>query len=209
MSDFVHLHLHSQYSLLDGANRLDDVIAAAASAGMPAMALTDHGNLFGAIEFYERALRAGVKPILGVEAYMAQGSRLERNPQRGSSNHLVLLATNEAGYRNLIKLTSSAYLEGFYYKPRIDKELLRRHSEGLIGLSACLKGELSERITGRQEDAARAVAREYVEIFGPGNFFLEMQDHGIKEQREVNEALRRMARRDGIPMVVTNDCHYL
>src|SRR4029453_3084414 len=135
MSDFVHLHLHSQFSLLDGANRLDDVIKAAAEADMPAMALTDHGNMFGAIEFYNKARAAGVKPIVGMEAYVAQGSRLARAPGRGSSNHLVLLARDETGYRNLLKLTSSSFLEGFYYKPRIDKEILRRHSEGLIGLS--------------------------------------------------------------------------
>src|SRR5262245_54434865 len=168
MSDFVHLHLHSQYSLLDGANRLDDVIAAAAEARMPAMALTDHGNMFGAIEFYNRARAAGVKPIIGMEAYVAQGSRLERNVGRGGggANHLVLLARDEAGYRNLLKLTSAAYLEGFYYKPRIDKELLRAHAEGLIGLSACLKGEINEKIVGRQEREAEAAAREFREIFG-------------------------------------------
>jgi DNA polymerase-3 subunit alpha len=209
MSDFVHLHLHSQYSLLDGANRLDDVIGAAAQAGMPAMALTDHGNLFGAIDFYNKARQAGIKPIVGIEAYVAQGSRLDRNPQRASSNHLVLLAANETGYRNLIKLTSKAYLEGFYYKPRVDKELLRRHSEGVIALSACLKGEVNELITKRQEKAAEAAVREYLDIFGPGNFFLELQDHGIAEQRAANEVLRRIARRDGVPLVVTNDCHYL
>src|SRR6476469_1751999 len=148
MSDFVHLHLHSQFSLLDGANRLDDVIAAAAEARMPAMALTDHGNMFGAIEFYTKAKAAGVKPILGMEAYVAQGSRLDRNAQRGSSNHLVLLAADETGYRNLLKLTSSSFLEGFYYKPRVDKELLRKHSAGLVALSACLKGEVNEQIVG-------------------------------------------------------------
>src|SRR5215470_5276200 len=209
MSDFVHLHLHSQYSLLDGANRLDDVIAAAAAAGMPAMALTDHGNLFGVIDFYNKAKQAGVKPIVGIEAYVAQGSRLDRNPQRATSNHLVLLAASETGYRNLIKLTSRAYLEGFYYKPRIDKELLRRHSEGVIALSACLKGEINELITARQEDAAQAAVREFLDIFGPGNFFLELQDHGIAEQRAANDVLRSIARRDGVPLVVTNDCHYL
>ncbi len=209
MSDFVHLHLHSQYSLLDGANRLDDVLAAAVAAGMPALALTDHGNLFGAVDFYVRARRAGIKPILGMEAYVAQGSRLDRDPQRGSSNHLVLLAADETGYRNLIKLTSSSYLEGFYYKPRVDKELLRRHSAGLIALSACLKGEVNERILARAEAEAEATAREFREIFGDGNFFLEMQDHGIPEQRAVNDILRRLAQRTGIPLVVTNDCHYL
>src|ERR1700761_6594892 len=154
MADFVHLHLHSQYSLLDGANRLDDVIAAGVEAGMPAMALTDHGNMFGAIQFYNQARKAGIKPILGFEAYVSQGSRHDRTPGKGSSNHLVLLAASEQGYRNLLKLTSRAYLEGFYYKPRVDKELLRQHSEGVIALSACLKGEVNERIVGRQEKEA-------------------------------------------------------
>ena len=207
-TDFVHLHLHSQYSLLDGANRLDDVIGTAVSMGMPAVALTDHGNMFGAIEFYTRCKAAGIKPLVGVEAYVAQGSRLDRTPGRGSSNHLVLLAKNETGYRNLLKLTSSAYLEGFYYKPRIDKGLLRQHSEGLIGLSACLKGEINEKIVGNLEKEAEATARDFLEIFGDGNFYLEMQDHGIPEQRLANEVLRRISRRTGIPLVVSNDCHY-
>lgn len=168
MPQFAHLHLHSQYSLLDGANRLDDVLLAAREAGMPAVALTDHGNLFGAIEFYNRAKEHGVKPILGIEAYVAQGSRLDRDSQRRSNNHLVLLAENETGFRNLIKLSSSSFLEGFYYKPRIDHELLRQHSEGLIGLSACLKGEINEQILSRQRDEAEATARNYREILGEG-----------------------------------------
>ncbi|HEX3130718.1 MAG TPA: DNA polymerase III subunit alpha, partial [Thermoanaerobaculia bacterium] len=208
MSDFVHLHLHSQYSLLDGANRLDDVLNTVAAMGMPAVALTDHGNMFGAIEFYTRAKDKGIKPIIGVEAYVAQGSRLDRTPGRGSSNHLVLLARNETGYRNLLKLTSSAYLEGFYYKPRIDKEMLRKHSEGLICLSACLKGEVNEKIVANQEKEAEATAREFLEIFGEGNYYLEMQDHGIPEQRLAAEVTRRIAKRTGIPLVVSNDCHY-
>jgi DNA polymerase-3 subunit alpha len=206
---FAHLHLHSQYSLLDGANRLDDVIAAAKSAGMPALALTDHGNLFGAIEFHDRARKAGIRPILGIEAYVAQGSHADRDPQRGSSNHLVLLARDAAGWRNLVKLTTRSYLDGFYYKPRIDHELLRRHSEGLIGLSACLKGEINERIVSRREEEAEATARLYREILGDGNFYLELQDHGIPEQRAANEVLRRMARKLDLPLVATNDCHYL
>ncbi|HSN88604.1 MAG TPA: DNA polymerase III subunit alpha, partial [Thermoanaerobaculia bacterium] len=209
MSDFVHLHLHSQFSLLDGANRLDDVMKAAVEAGMPAVALTDHGNMFGAIEFYNKARASGLKPIVGMEAYLAQGSRLDRTPCRGSSNHLVLLAKNETGYRNLIKLTSSSYLEGFYYKPRIDKELLRKHSEGLICLSACLKGEINEHIVATREREAEATAKEFLEIFGEGNFYLEMQDHGIAEQRLANEVVRRISKRLGIPLVVSNDCHYL
>ena len=206
---FVHLHLHSQYSLLDGANRLDDLLAAARDAGMPAIALTDHGNLFGAIEFYDRARRAGIKPVLGIEAYVAPGSHTERDPQRASSNHLVLLARDETGWRNLLQLTTRSYLDGFYYKPRIDRELLRRHAEGLIGLSACLKGEINERILARQEQEAEATARDYREILGEGNFYLELQDHGIAEQRAANEVLRRMSRRLEIPLVATNDCHYL
>src|SRR5436305_3044076 len=209
MADFVHLHLHSQYSLLDGANRLDDVIAAAKAAGMPAMALTDHGNMFGAIEFYNRARAAGLKPIVGVEAYVAQGDHRDRTPGKGSSNHLVLLARDETGYRNLLKLTSAAYLAGFYYKPRVDKELLRRHSAGIVALSACLKGEVNEKIVANQEKEAEATARDFLDIFGEGNFFLEMQDHGIPEQRLANEVLRRISRRTGIPLVVSNDCHYL
>jgi DNA polymerase-3 subunit alpha len=206
---FVHLHLHSQYSLLDGANRLDDVIGAACEAGMPALALTDHGNLFGAIEFHDRARKAGLRPILGIEAYVAQGSHADRDPQRDSSNHLVLLARNETGWRNLIKLTTRSYLDGFYYKPRIDHDLLRRHGDGLIGLSACLKGEINESILARREQEAEQTARLYREILGDGNFYLELQDHGIPEQRAANEVLRRLSRRLEIPRVITNDCHYL
>ncbi|HUF78038.1 MAG TPA: DNA polymerase III subunit alpha, partial [Thermoanaerobaculia bacterium] len=210
MSDFVHLHLHSQFSLLDGANRLDDVIAAAAEAGMPALALTDHGNLFGAIEFYQKARAAGVKPILGVEAYITPGLMSDRQlDPAGDNNHLVLLAENATGYRNLLKLTSRAYLDGFYYKPRIDHDLLRRHSDGLIGLSACLKGEVNQRILANRTKDAEHKVKEYLDIFGPGNFFLELQDHGIAEQRQANDVLRGIAGRLGVPLVVTNDCHYL
>ena len=209
MPSFVHLHLHSQYSLLDGANRPGDVLEAARAAGMPAMALTDHGNMFGAIDFYQRARKLGVKPILGMEAYVAQGSHRERERDRGRSNHLVLLARNEAGYRNLIKLTSRSYLDGFYYKPRIDKKLLREHAEGLIGLSACLKGEINEQILGHHRDVAQRTAIEFRDILGEDNFYLELQDHGIEEQRQANEVLRDISVRTEIPLVVTNDCHYL
>ncbi|HEV8241141.1 MAG TPA: DNA polymerase III subunit alpha [Thermoanaerobaculia bacterium] len=208
MSQFVHLHLHSQYSLLDGANRLDDVLAAAATAGQPAMALTDHGNMFGAVEFYKAAKKAKVKPIIGIEAYMAQGSRLDKSAERRSSNHLVLLAKNETGYRNLLKLTTSSFLEGYYYKPRIDRDILARHAEGLICLSACLNGEINEQILGKKEREAEAIARTYKELFGD-DFFLELQDHGIPEQRLANDVLRRLATRLSLPMVVTNDAHYL
>jgi DNA polymerase-3 subunit alpha len=209
MSSFAHLHLHSQYSLLDGANRLEDAVAAAAAAGQKAMALTDHGNMFGAIDFYKKARKAGVKPIVGIEAYMAQGSRLDKDAERRSSNHLVLLARNETGYRNLLKLTTSSFLEGYYYKPRIDRELLAKHSEGLICLSACLNGEINEQILGKKEREAEAIARMYLEMFGEGNFYLELQDHGIPEQRLANDVLRRLSKKLAIPKVVTNDAHYL
>ena len=187
------------------------MIDAAVEQGSPAVALTDHGNLFGAIEFYNSARAAGIKPIVGIEAYTTPGSMTNRDAatRGGGTNHLVLLASNETGYRNLIKLSSRAFLEGFYYKPRMDKALLRRHSEGIIALSACLKGEVNERITAGREKEAEATALELREIFGDGNFFLELQDHGIAEQRQANEVLRRMSRRTGIPLVVTNDCHYL
>ncbi len=206
---FVHLHLHSQFSLLDGANRLDDVLGAASDAGMPAMALTDHGNMFGAIDFYNKAKKHGIKPIIGIEAYVASGSRKERTRASARNNHLVLLARNATGYRNLIRLTSRSFLDGFYYKPRIDKELLREHAEGLIGLSACLKGEINETILSNQVEEAEVKVREFADIFGQENYFLELQDHGIPDQRSANEVLRDLSRRTGVGTVVTNDCHYL
>ncbi len=209
MPPFVHLHLHSEYSMLDGANRLRDVLASARDQGMPAMALTDHGNLFGAIEFYQTAREYGIRPILGIEAYVAPGRYTERDTAQRTANHLVLLAKNEVGYRNLLHLTTRSYLEGFYYKPRIDKTLLRQHAEGLIGLSACLKGEVNEKILAGHEEAAAAAAREYLEIFGEGNFYLEVQDHGIAAQRQANAVLQRLGRRLGIPLIASNDCHYL
>ncbi|MCB1054449.1 MAG: DNA polymerase III subunit alpha, partial [Acidobacteria bacterium] len=209
MSEFVHLHLHSQYSLLDGANRIDDVLDAAVEAGMPAVALTDHGNMFGAIEFYKRARARKIKPIVGIEAYTTPESRHDRTPGKGSSNHLVLLAKNETGYKNLLKLTSKSYLEGFYYKPRMDMELLRQHSEGVVALSACLKGTVAETLRQQGEDAAEERARELLEIFGEGNFFLELQNHGIQDQIDANVFLRRLSKKLGAPLVATNDCHYL
>ncbi len=204
---FVHLHLHSQYSLLDGANRLDDVLSSAKEAGMPAMALTDHGNMFGAVEFYDRARRIGIKPIVGIEASVAPGSRLDKTPDNARSNHLVLLARNETGYRNLIKLSSRSYLDGYYYKPRMDKELLAAHAEGVIALSACLKGEINETILSNRTEDAEGKVKQYADIFGKENYFLELQDHGIPEQKRANEILRDLARRTGIGLVVTNDCH--
>jgi len=211
-SNFVHLHTHSQYSLLDGACRLDNVIAKAKEYKMPALAITDHGNMFGAIEFYKKATRAGIKPIIGCEAYVAGGSRLDKKPSREHPDggyHLVLLAKNITGYRNLIKLTSSGFLEGFYHRPRIDKDLLREYSEGLIATSACLKGEVNWNLQNGNVDRAIAVAREYQDIFGEGNFYLEIQNHGIDKELQNLSKVDAIARETGIPLVVTNDCHYL
>jgi DNA polymerase-3 subunit alpha len=209
MSGFVHLHLHSHYSLLDGANKIEPVIERAVVYGMPAIALTDHGNLFGAVQFHDTAVRLGIKPIIGCETYVAREGRKSRSGRSDQSNHLVLLATDLEGYRNLSKLVSLAYLEGFYYRPRVDKELLQQYSKGLIALSACLKGSVSQALKNAQYEEAKKEAGELAEIFGPGNFYLEMQNHGIEEQKTVNEGMVALARDLGLPLVVTNDCHYL
>lgn len=211
-SKFVHLHTHSQYSLLDGACRLDNVIELAKEYKMPALAITDHGNMFGAIEFYKKATKAGIKPIIGCETYVAGGSRLNKKPSKEHPDggyHLVLLAKNEIGYKNLIKLTSYGFLDGFYHRPRIDKEILKEHSEGLIATSACLKGEVNWNILRGDIDQAVAVAREYNDIFGQGNFYLEIQNHDIEKELIVLPKVDAISRETGIPLVVTNDCHYL
>ena len=205
---FVHLHTHSEYSLLDGANRFDRMVEAVRSMGMGAVALTDHGNLFGAVEFNRVASEAGVKPILGMEAYLAPGDRRERGGRGGQYHHLVLLAENRTGWRNLVKLSSIGYLEGFYYKPRIDHASLADHAEGLICLSACLKGELASFLDGDNYAAARQAAERLARVFGPDRFFLELQDHGIPAQRKVNAGLATLATELGIPLVATNDVHY-
>ena len=210
-SQFVHLHVHTQYSLLDGANQIDALVQEAKGFGMPALAVTDHGNLFGAIEFYQKATAAGIKPIIGCEAYLAPKSRLDREGQFAHNEyyHLILLAANRTGYQNLLKLASKAYLEGFYYKPRMDKESLIEHHEGLIALSGCLSGEVPYLIgQGRLEDALRTAAG-YRDIFGPDHYFLEVQENGVPEQQVVNQGLRDIHKRLGIPLVATNDCHYL
>ena len=209
MSKFVHLHLHSHYSLLDGANPLEAVVQRAAQEKMPALALTDHGNLFGAIQFHDIALKHGVKPIIGCEVYVARDGHKSKNGRSDQSNHLVLLATNETGYRNLIKLVSVGYLEGFYYRPRIDLELLQQHSEGLIGLSACLQGIVAWNLVQDHYSEARREAGKLAEILGRGNFYLEVQDHGLEEQSLVNTQVLKMARELDLPLVATNDCHYL
>ncbi len=210
MSDFVHLHLHTEYSLLDGACRIEELLDQAARLQMPALAVTEHGNMFSAVVFHDAARKRGIKPILGCEVYVAPGSRLDKSGTIGeTANHLVLLAETNEGFKNLIKLVSSGYTEGFYYKPRIDKDLLAAHSRGLIGLSSCLKGEVASEIRGEQAKRAMAAAATYRDILGDGNFFLEMQFQGLDEQRIVNTGLLPIARDLGMPLVCTNDVHYL
>jgi DNA polymerase-3 subunit alpha len=211
-SNFVHLHTHSQYSLLDGACRLDAAIEKAKFHNMPALAITDHGNMFGAVEFYKKAKKAGIKPIIGVEAYCAGASRLIKSPSNEYPDggfHLILLAKNNTGYQNLMKLCSTAYLEGFYHRPRIDKEVLRKYSEGLIGTSACLKGEVNWYLQKGEVDQAVSSARELHEIFGNGNFYLELQNHGLPMEIANIPKIEAIAKETGIPLLVTNDCHYL
>ncbi len=207
---FVHLHLHTEYSLLDGAVRMKALMQKAVEMKMPAVAMTDHGNLHGAIEFYQAATEAGLKPIIGVEAYMAPGSISDRpNSQRDAANHFTLLARDETGYRNLVKLMSTAHLEGMHYKPRIDRELLAAHSEGLIGMSACLKGEINMAIQADQLDRARASAATYRDILGAENFFLELHDHGLEAQHKCNAFLPQLAQEFGLGLVAANDVHFL
>ena len=207
---FVHLHLHTEYSLLDGAVRMKGLMKKAAEMEMPAVAITDHGNLHGAIEFYQAATEAGIKPIIGVEAYMAPGSIKDRpNSQRDAAYHFTLLARDETGYQNLVRLMSTAHLEGMHYKPRIDRELLAAHSEGLIGMSACLKGEINMAIQADQLDKARASAATFRDILGSENFFLELHDHGLEAQRKCNRVLPQIAREFGLGLVAANDVHFL
>ncbi|MFA5907545.1 MAG: DNA polymerase III subunit alpha [Vicinamibacterales bacterium] len=210
MKDFVHLHLHTEFSLLDGACRIDELLDEAQRLKMPALAVTEHGNMFSSVVFHDAARKRGINPILGCEVYVAPGDRRDKSGTPGeTANHLVLLAENEIGFKNLIKLVSSGYTEGFYYKPRIDKEILAQHAEGLIGLSSCLKGEVASGIRAEQAGKALAAAAQYRDILGKGNFFLEMQFQGIEEQRIVNNGLIPIARDLDMPLVVTNDVHYL
>lgn len=207
---FVHLHVHSEYSLLDGACRIEGLISRALELGQSAVAVTDHGVMYGIIDFYKAAKKAGVKPIIGCEVYVANRSRFDKVHEfDGESMHLVLLCKNETGYRNLIKMVSSAWIEGFYNKPRVDHELLEQHHDGLIALSACLSGEISRNLLRGDYDGAKQAALWYDCVFGRGNFYLELQDHGLNEQRSVNPQIARIAHETGIPLVCTNDAHYL
>jgi len=209
-SNFVHLHVHTQYSLLDGAIRLGDLFKRVKEFGMPAVALTDHGTMFGALDFYQQAVAAEVKPIIGCECYVAPRSLADKTPQdKAGTRHLVLLAENQQGYQNLCKLATIGQLQGYYYKPRIDKEVLAAHAEGLIALSACLKGDIPQHILDGHMDKAEAAAQFYVKTFGENNFFLELQHNGIPAQEKVNQGLVELSNRLSIPLVATNDCHYL
>ena len=212
MSQFVHLHLHTDYSMLDGACDVEKLVQRVEELGMPAVAMTDHGNIFGAVHFVNAAHKAGVKPIVGCELYVCKKDdhNIERTPPDGDTyNHLLVLAENEEGYRNLAKITSEASLRGFYYKPRVSKKFLAEHSKGLIGLSGCLKGEVAERLMEDNYHAARTAAATYSDIFGPNNFFLEIQDQGLEQEHRIHSNLFRLEKDLGLPMVATNDSHYL
>lgn len=209
-SDFVHLHVHTEYSLLDGALRIGPLLKRARDFGMEAVAITDHGTMFGTLEFYQKAGQAGIKPIIGCECYVAPRSVSDRTPQDNKGlTHLIILAENQEGYRNLCRLATIAQLQGFYYRPRIDKDILKQHSAGLIGLSACLHGEIPRLVQEGKPEQADEAAHCYLNIFGEGNFFLEVQNNGIAVQEEVNQALLDMSKRLSIPLVACNDCHYL
>ncbi len=211
LSEFVHLHLHSQYSLLDGTIKIKDLVRKVAEMKMPAVAVTDHGGMIGTVDFYEKATQAGIKPIIGSEVYLAPGSRLDRTAGQANDRayHLILLAESAEGYQNLIRLVSRAHVEGFYYRPRVDKEILREHAKGLIATSACLQGEIPVTLAQEGADRAAELVAEYKDIFSDRRFFLEIQANGLKEQDRANEALIALARRTGTPLVATNDCHYL
>lgn len=206
-ANFVHLHVHTEYSLLDGALRIKDLVQYSKELAMPAVAMTDHGVLYGAVDFYRQAVREGIKPIIGCEVYLAPGSRFEKSKRE--RYHLVLLAMDNEGYHNLIKLVSQAWLEGFYYKPRVDKDLLYEHHRGLVALSACVQGEIPQLILKGKEEKARETALEYREIFGKGNFYFELQDHHLGDEKKVNSHLIKLGKELNIPLLVTNDVHYL
>lgn len=209
--DFTHLHVHTEYSLLDGSAKIKELVARAKELGMKSLAITDHGVMYGAIDFYKAAKAAGIKPIIGCEVYVAPGSRFDREITKGEDRyyHLVLLAKNNQGYKNLSKIVSKGFTEGYYYKPRVDMEVLETYSDGVIALSACLAGEVAVNLRKNNYEGAKETALRYLNIFGEGNYYLEMQDHGIPEQRTVNAGIMRLSQETGIPVVVTNDSHYI
>jgi DNA polymerase III subunit alpha len=206
---FAHLHCHTEGSLLDGMCRSNDMAKQAANFGMPAVAITDHGVMYNVVQFFENCTGAGVKPIIGCEVYVAPGDRRERDKKGERYYHMLLLAKNEVGYKNLVKLVSRGFLEGFYSKPRVDKELLQEYKEGLIATSACLGGEICNSIMRGELKEARHRASQLKEIYGPESFYIELQDHGLDEQAATNPELVRIARELSLPLVATNDVHYL
>ena len=209
MSEFTHLHLHTEYSLLDGACDIQKLVDRVSALGQKSVAMTDHGNIYGAVHFFDAAKEKGVKPILGCELYISKNEDHRAPGEGDDNNHLLVLAQNEEGYRNLIRITSEASLHGFYRKPRVSKKFLAEHSKGLIGFSGCLSGELCEHLVANEYEKAKATAAQYQDIFGRGNFFLEIQDQGLEQEKKIQEALFRLERELDIPMVLTNDSHYL
>ena len=207
---FAHLHVHTEYSLLDGSNKIKEYVARVKELGMNSAAITDHGVMYGVIDFYRAAKEAGIKPILGCEVYVAPGSRFDREKVEGEERyyHLILLAENDKGYHNLMKIVSRGFTEGYYYKPRIDREVLETYHEGIICLSACLAGEVQKLLLKGNYEEAKKAALWHEEIFGKGNYFLELQDHGMPEQKTVNQQLLRLSQDTGIELVATNDVHY-
>ena len=209
MSDFVHLHIHSEFSLLDGANRIKDLPVRAKELGMKAMAITDHGVMYGVIDFYKACKKEGIKPIIGCEVYVAPRSRLNKEPNIDNKyNHLILLAKDNQGYKNLSKLVSIGFTEGYYYKPRIDLEVLEKYHEGLICLSGCLAGSVNQALLNGQNEKAEEIALWHKKVFGE-DYYIEIQDNGIREQVLANQKLIQLARKLDIPIVATNDAHYL
>ncbi|MGN0382760.1 MAG: PHP domain-containing protein, partial [Eubacterium sp.] len=208
--NFTHLHVHTEYSLLDGSSKIKEIVARAKELGMNSLAITDHGVMYGVIDFYRAAKDIGIKPIIGCEIYVAPGSRFDKEPGAGEDRyyHLVLLAENNTGYSNLMKIVSKGFVDGFYYKPRVDYEVLEQYHEGIIALGACLAGEIQRYLVRGLYEEGKAAALRYEKIFGKGNFFLELQDHGIPEQKNVNQQLMRISEELGIELVCTNDVHY-
>ncbi len=211
MPKFTHLHTHSHYSLLDGLPKIPELLDYVKELGMDSVALTDHGVMYGAVEFFKEAKKRGVKPIIGCEVYVAYEGRLDKRPNIDSkSYHMILLVKNEIGYKNLVQLVTKAHLEGYYYKPRIDEELLEKHAEGLIGTSACLNGKIPKMLLSNRFDDAQALALKYQKLFGADSFYLELQEHkNIPEQAVLNKKIIELHKKTGIPLVATNDIHYL
>ena len=207
---FVHLHTHTEYSLLDGSNKIKEYVARVKERGMKAAAITDHGVMYGVIDFYKACKAADINPVIGCEVYVAPGSRFDREAGRGEERyyHLILWAENNAGYANLVKIVSKGFTEGYYYKPRVDLEVLQEYHEGILAASACLAGEVARNLAHDDYAKAKEAALRYEAIFGKGNFFLELQDHEIPLQQKVNAGLMRMSQETGIGLIATNDCHY-